>query len=231
LPNAVHQRGLFLEYAGQEEAALEVWRRGSEELNDIWIDYHYILALYRRGEVSKAADVAKRWLHNSLEACLLTRAFLLSELPDGKAEALRVSEELTRPSASGTAVWRRATILMFLGERDQARAACREARRRADSIPQGYREWFKSLFDYFDGTISEEALLQKAEPSKRLQCSAHFKIGLTRLSGGDRVGAREHFSAGVATRFIEILPYDWNRAFLARMEKDPTWPPWIPVKP
>jgi serine/threonine protein kinase len=231
VPDAVRWRALFLEYVGQEEAALEVWRRGSKELNDIWIDYHYILALYRRGEVSTAADVARHRFHNSLEACLLTRAFLLSELPDGKAEALRVSEELTRPSASGMSVWRRATILRFLGERDQARAACREARRRVDSIPQGYREWFQSVFDFFDGTISEEALFKKAGPSKLLQCSAHFEIGLTRLSGGDRDGARKHFSAGVATRFIETMPYDWNRAFLARIENDPTWPKWIPVKP
>jgi len=26
-----------------------------------------------------------------------------------------------------------------------------------------------------------------------------------------------------------FLEYDWSRAFLARMEADPTWPPWIPV--
>ena len=56
-------------------------------------------------------------------------------------------------------------------------------------------------------------------------------IGVTRLSGGDRDGAREHFSAAVATRFINTMDYDWSRAFLARMEKDRTWPKWIPVKP
>jgi tetratricopeptide (TPR) repeat protein len=233
LPIAVQNRGLFLEYAaGRDEAALEVWRRGSEELNDIWIDYHYILALYRRGEVSKAADVAKRWLHNSEMQCLLIRAVLLSELPDGKAEALSVSEELARPSASAYSVWLRAIFLQFLRERDQARAACREARRRVESDPVSFRELLRPLFDYLDGTISEEALIEKAAgPSKRLLCSAHLVIGLTRLSGGDRAGARDHFAAGVATRYIEHWEYDWNRAFLARLKKDPTWPKWIPVKP
>jgi serine/threonine protein kinase len=231
LPSAVLARGGFLDYTGQEEAALEVWRRGSEELNTIWIDYCYILALYRRGEVRKAADVAKRWLHNSETVCLLTRAFLLSELPDGKAEALSVSEELARPSASAYSVWWRAIFLQFLGERDQARAACREARRRVESDVAANRELLHPLFDYLDGTISEEALLEKAAgPSKRLRCSAHLLIGLTRLSGGDRDGARKHFSEGVATRFINLWEYDWNRAFLARM-KDPAWPRWIPVKP
>jgi tetratricopeptide (TPR) repeat protein len=229
LPSAVLARGGFLDYTGREEAALEVWRRGSEELNDIWIDYHYILALYRRGEVRKAADVAKRWLHNSEEMCLLIRAILLRELSDDKAEALSISEELARPSALASSVWWQAHFLLFLGERDQARAACREVRRRDDSILQGYREWGMSLFDYFDGTISEQALLKKAGPSKRLQCEAHLLIGLTRLSGGDRAGARDHFAAGVATRFIEIMPYDLSRAFLARME-DTTWPKWIPAK-
>ena len=24
--------------------------------------------------------------------------------------------------------------------------------------------------------------------------------------------------------------YDWSHAYLARMEKDPSWPPWIPAK-
>jgi tetratricopeptide (TPR) repeat protein len=229
---AVHYRALFLEHvAGQEEAALEVWRRGSEDFNDIWIDYYHVLALYRRGEVSKAAEVAKRWLHNTEEACLWTRAILLSELPDGKAEALTVSEQLARPSAMAFSYWLRAMLLRFLGEPDQARAACLEARRRVESRTQWMREWHVSMFDYFDGTISEEAILLKAGPSKLRQCNAHFVIGLTRLAGGDRDGAREHFSAGVATRYIEHMDHDWSRAFLARMEKDPTWPPWIPVKP
>jgi serine/threonine protein kinase len=230
LPGAVLARGSFLDYTGQEEAALEVFRRGSEELNDIWIDYFYILALYRRGEVSQAADVAKRWLHNSETVCLLTRAILLSELPGGRAEALSISEKLAQPSASAYSAWWRAIFLQFLGERDQARAACREARRRVESDNAGNRELLHPLFDYLDGTISEDALLEKAAgPSKRLLSSAHLVIGLTHLSGGDRDGARKHFSKGVATRFINLWEYDWNRAFLARME-DPTWPKWIPAK-
>jgi serine/threonine protein kinase len=231
LPRAVHWRGLFLEHvARHEEAALEVWRHGSKEFNDIWIDYHYILALYRRGEVSQAADVAKRWPHNGLDACLWTRAILLSERHDRKAEALKVSAELERPGATAFSVWKRAIFLRFLRERDQALAACQEARRRLDSVPPWVRESNKSLFDYFDGTITEAALLTKAGPSKQLQCSAHFVIGVTRLSGGDRDGAREHFAASVATQYIESMYYDWSRAFLARLEKDPTWPPWIPAQ-
>ena len=142
-----------------------------------------------------------------------------------------VGEELVRPSASAYFVWWRALLLLFLGERDQARTACREARRRVESESAGNRELLHPLFDYLDGTISEEALLEKAVgSSKRLLCSAHLAIGLTRLSGGDRDGARDHFAAGVATRNIENWEYDWNRAFLARLEKDRTWPKWIRVK-
>jgi hypothetical protein len=64
-----------------------------------------------------------------------------------------------------------------------------------------------------------------------VQCYAHYIIGITRLSEGDRDGAHKHFAAAVATRFTNIQEYDWSRAFLARLERDPTWPPWIPVKP
>ena len=29
---------------------------------------------------------------------------------------------------------------------------------------------------------------------------------------------------------FNYFDYDWSEAFLARMEKDPNWPPWIPAK-
>lgn len=62
------------------------------------------------------------------------------------------------------------------------------------------------------------------------QCEAHFLIGMTKLGEGDCLAAREHFRASVATRVFTYFDYDWSHAFLARMEKDPNWPPWIPVK-
>jgi hypothetical protein len=43
--------------------------------------------------------------------------------------------------------------------------------------------------------------------------------------------ARAGTQASVATRYpFKILAASGCRAYLARMDKDPTWPPWIPVK-
>jgi len=58
----------------------------------------------------------------------------------------------------------------------------------------------------------------------------HFLIGLIRLGDGDRDSARRHLKASVEAHDPYTRNYKVSRAFLARMEKDPTWPPWIPVK-
>jgi hypothetical protein len=73
-------------------------------------------------------------------------------------------------------------------------------------------------------------LLKEAGPSRLNQCEAHFFIGLALLSDGNRDGARTHFRQSVATRIHTFLDYVWSRAFLSRLEADPTWPPWIPFE-
>jgi len=51
---------------------------------------------------------------------------------------------------------------------------------------------------------------------------------MTKLAENDRRAAQEHFSASVGARVFTYPEYDWSGAYLARMEKDPNWPPWIP---
>jgi hypothetical protein len=50
------------------------------------------------------------------------------------------------------------------------------------------------------------------------------------LSDGDRAGAREHFQKSLDTKFYGNNAYPYARAFLARLNRDPEWPKWIPVK-
>ena len=64
---------------------------------------------------------------------------------------------------------------------------------------------------------------------KRSLCEAHFMIAMTLLSDGDREGATDHFGKSVATH-VRFPEADMSRAFLARLERDRSWPPWIPVK-
>jgi hypothetical protein len=55
-----------------------------------------------------------------------------------------------------------------------------------------------------------------------------FFLGLACLARGDRETARHHFEAAEATGTHWRTEQQWSRALLARLERDPQWPPWIP---
>jgi hypothetical protein len=52
-------------------------------------------------------------------------------------------------------------------------------------------------------------------------------IGMRRLARGDWSGAREHFRKCDETRVFVYWDHQWARAFLRRLEQDPSWPKWI----
>jgi hypothetical protein len=91
------------------------------------------------------------------------------------------------------------------------------------------KEW-KRYLAYYCGELPEEELLQLGERSKAWRCRGHFAIGLTRLAEGDREGARKHFRQAAETRLMSVFSRDWASTFLARMEQDSRWPPWILLK-
>ncbi len=70
-----------------------------------------------------------------------------------------------------------------------------------------------------------------AGASRYSLCEANFIMGMTKLAEGNRTTSREHLRASVATRVFTYFDYDWSHAFLAHIEKDPNWPPWILTKP
>jgi hypothetical protein len=92
------------------------------------------------------------------------------------------------------------------------------------------QKWYQPLLDYDCGEISAEQLLESAGTSRWQLIEAHFAIGVDLLSDGDRRGAAEHFQRCTDTYVLEYMEYKWSRAFLERLQRDPTWPPWIPVK-
>jgi hypothetical protein len=53
---------------------------------------------------------------------------------------------------------------------------------------------------------------------------------MTRLSQGDRDGAKHHFRQAIETQSYSQITWTLSRLILARLEKDPGWPPWIPVR-
>ena len=87
--------------------------------------------------------------------------------------------------------------------------------------------WYHDLLWYNCGDIGKDQLLEAANGSRYKQCEAYFFIGLKELGQGHRDDAKAAFQQGKETRVWHWVEYSWSRAFLARMEADPNWPPWI----
>src|SRR5262245_53647324 len=108
----------------------------------------------------------------------------------------------------------------------------------ADAVPtrlpfadsSGWKEFYEAMRKFGCGEPSEARYLASAGTSNWKQCHAHYAVGQFRLAGGDRAGAREHFSKAVNTRATWFIQWPWSLMFLSRLEKDPAWPKWIPSK-
>jgi hypothetical protein len=211
----------FFEYVGDEEAAYAMSGQGNQ--------LRRAVMLYRRGEFAKALDAAVERSRSPTPGFSLQveRAFILAELPDGPARSRAAFDEA---KADAQEIWQLPLpmILLLLGKTEEARRAFLQVRKE-DVLPWNEGWWFQ-LHDYLCGRITAAELLQATGQARVKLSDAHFVIGLWRLSEGDRAGAHDQFQKCVATRIFESWNWPWARAFLARMEKDPAWPPWIPPK-
>ena len=118
-------------------------------------------------------------------------------------------------------------IWLLLGRKSKAVAASRKVRRERSLVPPWYQGWYHRYLDYQCDRITGTELLQVAGTCRPKLCEAHFVIGLRHLCAGDRAGARDHFQQCADTRVFIYWDYMWARAFLARLDQDSTWPPWI----
>jgi len=219
-------RFLYFDHVAQDLTAFEIAKRATEKLDYSLLDCYYALALYRRGRLTEAlAVLARRAKDQNLFVDRL-RAYLLAELHPKERNIARAACEnmLTRHPSSGYEAQR---ILRFLGYKDDAIAISRALRHKRPPVSPD--ESGKVLGDYECGYISEVELLNH-RMDRGLRFLSHHTVGLNRLADGDRAGAREHFLQAQQVR--GLAPDDWYlaRIFVERMEKDPAWPPWIPVK-
>jgi hypothetical protein len=185
--------------------------------------------LYQHGQFQPALEALDRIrARGGGDACYeVCRCYVLVQLPDGPARALKAYRGLAQSNMYGLYY---ATIPQLLGRRAEARAGYLAYREQGARLPTR-PAWINRLVDYNLGLIQEDALLTAAGSSRQNQCEAYFFIGLARLADGDRDGAKEQFRRSVATHVFHFLDHVWSRAFLARIEQDPAWPRWIPLKP
>ena len=223
LPMSYSYRYFYLQLTGQEEAAHEVARELYQQAGSAGARGIYQWSLYEQGEFAKA-------LQASVDVGDPPPPFVLAELPDGPSRALQAYRESSKLFTKGYGViWNQATLLL-LGRREEAMAASGELRKQPERLASLRREHYLRILDYCGRALSEEEFLRAEAGSRWNQCESHFYVALDRLSQGDRAGAREHFQKALTTGVFGFGEYQWSRLFIKRMDQDPNWPPWIPLK-
>ena len=225
-PEIARVRWCYLEYVEDEDGLVEMVRGAARPVDNGPLAGLYALVQYRRGELDKALEMlgrgASSYASDQLRLCIL------AELPDGRARALAAYREMAGRRDSPV---QDIGLLFFLGWKQEALQASLDLRQHPDQWPRGNWEAFTgSRLDYYCGRISADELLSAAGASRNFQGAAHYSIAVTKLAEGDRDGAREHFRKTFEARATSYWFNDLSWAFLARMESDPAWPPWIPVK-
>jgi tetratricopeptide (TPR) repeat protein len=238
-PQAISVRVLYFDYLGDkhDDAFLRECRRARQTTTFYRLAYLCTSGLYRRGKFPEARDLLEQQITHvvSKTPYLALLGCVVAELPNGDSELETVLTTIAKESASSGVIpyveYEAQMLLRLLGQKSKAEEACRQARAKRPFYRSPTRpEWFKKLFEYQCGDLSNAQLLLSAGSSRWNQCEGHFWCGMNKLAEGDRRGARESFRKSIATGVFSFFECYWSRAFLSRMDAEPAWPRWIPLK-
>jgi serine/threonine protein kinase len=235
LAMAVTARLVYFDHV-ESKALLQECHRAMEKTGNPRVNRYCAAILYRMGKTEEALKVLDDCLPgtsgNRDYSISIERGYILAELHDGLTRALAAYQEAVRAAPKDTAVWGPDFVLRLLGRKQEAVAYCRKLREQTGGHTFPWRrEWNRQILSYLCADLPAAELLQAAGSSRGNECEGHYCIALTLLADGDRDGARQHFTAAVATGYFVFTEYRWSRAFLSRMDHDPSWPPWIqPIK-
>jgi hypothetical protein len=228
--DAVWARARYHAMRGDEGSVLHVCRQASSWCKYPYFTKLYAAKLYQHGEAEQALSLLERRGAVDDSNCTFLRACILAER-EGATRARQLHDELEGRQQGPYGPLYFQTILRLLGDKPAAVRASRRFREKAPRL--AWRNgWYNDLIDYNSetGIRTAEQLLARAGNSQFNLCEAHFFIGITCVADGDQKGAREHFRASTATPYWEMDDHFLSSALLAQLEKDPKWPPWIPVK-
>ena len=226
---AVVTRWLFLDGIGKPELGIDSLRRLWETTKSPKASYSYGLACYRRGEFAKANEVLEQ-VKDETHLHLL-RIVALAELrPDGVARANKLYQEIAARDLDIWNLFNSQLMLRLLGRQAEAVAVSRKFLTLPERFPPVRQDQFRRALEYCAGQCSADDLIAFMRGNRGDLVNAHLCIALTALADGNRAEARKHLQQCVDTHYFEFLPYDFARMFLSRMDADPNWPRWIPVK-
>jgi tetratricopeptide (TPR) repeat protein len=229
LPNPAWIMWLYFEEIEDTGKALDVARRSLVRSKTPMAAFYCVVSLYGQGRFSEAVECLDQRRRADMPGDV-ARAFVLAELPDGPRLALEECNQLAiKYPQDGWELLFRSDALLLLGRKEQA-LATRQRFRAPLALSQDWKEFYEAMRGFGCGELSEDTYLAKAGASRWKQCLAHYGTGLSRLAEADRSGARKHFQEAVGTRATWSYYWGFSCMFLSRLDSDPKWPPWIPVK-
>lgn len=221
---ARQHRALYFDYIGDTEQAIAEWSSVREHriLN-------LVLTLFREGRFEEALALCDARKQRFLESRWtdFLRGLVLSATVDSP-QPVREAYETQNPGYVDPSIDHlfRYTLLCLAGDTDGAQQ--RSQRYRRDYLISGLSDgWDLDVLNYSCGEISAQRLVERAGKSRYDRAEAHYLIGFTQLSEGDREAAGNQLRQVARLRLSGDLRYAIGRAVLGQLERDPGWPAWI----
>lgn len=80
--------------------------------------------------------------------------------------------------------------------------------------------WWRWTLEFYDGDISPEKLIEKAEPFQGSMASAHYAIAMKALGKREIEVAKKSFLQAIKSAKVTTYPYHSSKAFLLKMDRE-----------
>jgi serine/threonine protein kinase len=218
-PIACMQRAFYFGIIGDKEAELREWSKIVQPgVGGIYISY-YSAAMLRRDKSGQALEILGQLKLAADGLGAISQAFLLLD----KNRPWEARELYPRAAANKNLRALAETIPLLAGDSGRVTA---DAVQSLDTVAPLHPDY--QALQFYAGQISAEELAIRARSSKYQACGDNYLIAMLYLARGEREAARQYFRRSVETGHHLLTQYQWSQAFLARLERDPYWPPWIP---
>ncbi|MDC0936553.1 protein kinase [Pirellulales bacterium] len=214
-------RAYYFDQIGDLDSAVAEW----QSIQQKTIGF-LVMTLYRAGRFDEALVACDIYEAGAITGTSdFCHSFVVAASCDSAEELLADFNFETMLAWNRNTTRRSAYILWCLaGQRDRAAEEVR-----AIGIADSASEPSRNLFDFVSGSHSAKEYLTKSRPSREGLSRAHLIVGIDCLARGQRNQAREHFEQSADYRLNYEFFTAMSRALLAQLDRDPAWPPWIPI--